>query len=268
MQIVRFIILTLFAFVGGIYLLYIGYVYCNQGEMIFIANKLPNDYKFQFNQDFEELNITSFDSIKLNGLLFKTPDPKGLIFYLHGNAGSLDTWGAIAKNYTDLGYDIFILDYRGFGKSEGRVEDQNQVYQDLTFVYKKLTTVYDRNKVVIMGYSIGTGLATYLASVEKPKKLILQAPYYNFIEFSSGRVPFVPDFLKKFKFETNEYIVKIKSPIYIFHGNRDQIIPSDNSIRLQKLLKPTDKVFILNDQDHLNMNENLDFKEELKLILE
>lgn len=233
-----------------------------------MANKLPNDYKFEFNQDFEELNIPSFDNNKLNGLLFKTPNPKGLVFYLHGNAGSLDTWGSVAKNYTDLGYDIFILDYRGFGKSEGEIEDQDQVYQDLTFAYNKLITKYDRNKVVIIGYSIGTGLATYLASIENPKKLILQAPYYNFIEFSSGRARFVPDFLKKFKFETDKYIVKVKSPIYIFHGNKDQIISYENSIRLQKLLKPTDKVFILNGQDHLRMNENSDFQEELKNILE
>jgi len=268
MQTLRSIFLNLLIFFGGIYLFCVSYVYFNQGEMIFMANKLPNDYKFEFNQDFEELNIPSFDAKKLNGLLFKTPNSKGLIFYLHGNAGSLDTWGSIAKNYTDLGYDIFILDYRGFGKSEGKIENQDQVYQDLTFAYNKLITKYDRNKVVIIGYSIGTGLATYLATIENPKKLILQAPYYNFIELSSGRVPLVPDFLKKFKFETDKYIVKVKSPIYIFHGNKDQVISYDNSIRLQKLIKPIDKVFILEGQNHLNMNENLDFQEELKVILE
>ncbi|WP_227873975.1 alpha/beta hydrolase [Flavobacterium nackdongense] len=233
-----------------------------------MANKLPKNYKFEFKQDFEEVNIPSFDAKILNGLLFKTPNTKGLVFYLHGNAGSLDSWGSIAKNYTDLGYDIFILDYRGFGKSEGEIENQDQVYQDLTFAYNKLITKYDRNKVVIIGYSIGTGLATHLASLENPKKLILQAPYYNFIEFSSGRAPFVPDFLKKFKFETNKYIVKVKSPIYIFHGNKDQVISFDNSIRLKKLLKPNDKVYILDGEDHLGINENSDFQRKLKVILE
>ena len=242
MQTLRSIFLNLLIFFGGIYLLYVSYVYFNQGEMIFKANKLPNDYKFEFNQDFEELNIPSFDAKKLNGLLFKTPNSKGLIFYLHGNAGSLDTWGSIAKNYTDLGYDIFILDYRGFGKSEGKIENQDQVYQDLTFAYNKLITKYDGNKVVIIGYSIGTGLATYLATIENPKKLILQAPYYNFIELSSGRVPLVPDFLKKFKFETDKYIVKVKSPIYIFHGNKDQVISYDNSIRLQSVTQTSENV--------------------------
>lgn len=267
MRTFRFVIRSLFTLFIGVYLVYVSYIYFNQGNLIFVANKIPNDYKFEFRQDFEELNIPSFDTKKLNGLLFKTPNPKGLIFYLHGNAGSLDTWGSIAKNYTDLGYDIFILDYRGFGKSEGEIENQEQVFQDLIYTYNKLIKRYDRNKIVIIGYSIGTGLATYLASIENPEKLILQAPYYNFIEFSSGRVPFVPDFLKKFKFETNKYIVKVKSPIYLFHGNKDQVISFENSKRLKKLLKPNDKLFILDNQDHIGINENLIFQEKLKKIL-
>ena len=93
MQTFRFIILSLFAFFGAIYLLYVSYVYFNQGEMIFIANKLPKDYKFEFNQDFEELNIPSFDNKMLNGLFVigvqapsKTPSVP--IFMAHRSCSS------------------------------------------------------------------------------------------------------------------------------------------------------------------------------------
>ncbi len=249
-------------------MLYVSYVYFNQAEMVFIANKLPNDYKFQFNQSFEELNIPSYDGKKQNGLLFKTSNPKGLIFYLHGNAGSLDSWGNNAKIYTDLGYDIFFLDYRGFGKSEGKIESQGQVFRDLNVIYDKIISKYKNKQKVIIGYSIGTGLATYLASIKNPDKLILQAPYYNFLEFSSTRAPYFPDFLKKFQFETNKYIIKVKAPIYIFHGNQDQLISIENSVRLQKLLKPNDVFFELENQGHLGINDNEDFQEQLKIILE
>ncbi len=249
-------------------MLYVSYIYFNQAEMVFIANKLPNDYKFQFNQNFEELNIPSYDEKKLNGLLFKVSNPKGLIFYLHGNAGSLDSWGNNAKIYTDLGYDIFFLDYRGFGKSEGKIESQGQVFRDLNVIYDKIISKYKNKQKVIIGYSIGTGLATYLASIKNPDKLILQAPYYNFLEFSSTRAPYFPDFLKKFQFETNKYIIKVKAPIYIFHGNQDQLISIENSVRLQKLLKPNDVFFELENQGHLGINDNEDFQEQLKIILE
>ena len=92
MKIFRYITLRLTLFFGIIYLLYVSYIYFNQAEMVFIANKLPENYKFEFNQKFEEVTIPSYYNNKLNGLLFKTPNPKGLIFYLHGNAGSLDSW--------------------------------------------------------------------------------------------------------------------------------------------------------------------------------
>jgi uncharacterized protein len=267
MKTLKFITLVFLSFFAVIYIWYASFIYFNQEEMVFNATKLDRNYKFEFENDFEEVFISSFDSIKLNGILFKTPNPKGLIFYLHGNAGAVNSWGNNAEIYTQLGYDIFFLDYRGFGKSEGDNENETQVYKDVLYAYKLLMKKYPENKIVIMGYSIGTGLATHLASTNKPKVLILQAPYYNFLELSSGRVPFIPDFLKKFKFETNRFITKVKAPIYIFHGDKDRLISLDNSIRLIKIMKPTDSLFTLQNQDHIGINENEYFQEKLKLIL-
>jgi uncharacterized protein len=266
MKTIRFIFLSLASFFGIIYLLYISYVYFNQEEMVFNATKLDKNYKFEFENDFEELYISSFDKTKLHGLLFKTPNSKGLVFYLHGNAGALDSWGNNAEIYNQLGYDIFFLDYRGFGKSEGEIQNEYEVYQDIQIAYKTLSKKYDENKIIIIGYSIGTGLATFLASTNNPKALILQAPYYNFLELSSVRVPFIPDFLKKFKLETNVFITKVKAPIYIFHGDKDQLIGYENSIKLKKIIKPSDSLFILQNEGHIGINRNTDFQEKLKKI--
>lgn len=200
-------------------------------------------------------------------MLFKIPNPKGLVFYLHGNKGTVDDWGNNASIYTDLGYDIFFLDYRGFGKSQGKIENQKQVYNDISIAYNSVTSQYKSKEIILMGYSIGTGLATYLASVKNPNKLILQAPYYNFLEFSTGSAPYFPDFLKKFDFETNRYIVKVKAPIYLFHGNQDGLIPISNSQRLKSIIKPTDSLFILDGEDHIGINDNSDFQFHLKQIL-
>ena len=268
MRTLKFLFVTLFSLFAVIYLVVVSYIYFNQEEMIFLPTKLSKDYQFEFKQNFEELNIPSFDNKKLNGLLFKAENSKGLIFYLHGNAGALDTWGNIAENYTSLGYDIFILDYRGFGKSEGTIDSEEQFYNDVSFAYKKLLSRYPENKVVIIGYSIGTGPATYLASKNNPKSLILQAPYYSLIELSDSRVPFVPDFLKKYKFETNVFISKIKAPVFIFHGNKDQLIPSSNSEKLSELLKTKDHFYTLQNEDHIGINENQEYLEELKIILD
>ncbi|WP_281232210.1 alpha/beta hydrolase [Flavobacterium gelatinilyticum] len=236
--------------------------------MVFHSARLPKDYKFDYQHKFEELNIRSFDGSLLNGLLFKAENSKGLVFYLHGNAGTLETWGKIASIYTSLGYDIFIMDYRSFGKSEGEIENEEQLTQDVSIVYKSISKRYTEDKIIIAGYSIGSGFATKLALKNKPKALILQAPYYNFLELSSSRVPFFPDFMKKFSLETNLYLPEVKCPIYIFHGTEDQLIPYDNSVRLKKLLKSNAYFYPLKNQDHVGVNENEDFQKQLKILLE
>ena len=264
----KFLTIVLLAFFVVIYVVIVSYVYFNQVGMVFQTSQLSKDYQFDFQQKFEEINITSFDDVKLNGLLFEAEKSKGLIFYLHGNAGTLETWGKIAKIYTRLGYDIFILDYRSFGKSEGEIENEEQLNKDVSVVYKTLTKRYPENKIIITGYSIGSGLATILASENHPKALILQSPYYSFTELSSSRVRFFPDFMKKFHLETFRYLPKVKAPIYIFHGTDDQLISCSNSVRLNKLLDFKGHFYALKDQVHVGMNENNDFQKQLKLILE
>jgi len=264
----KFLTIVLLVFFVVIYVFIVSYVYFNQVGMVFQTSQLSKDYQFDYQQKFEEINITSFDGVKLNGLLFEAEKSKGLIFYLHGNAGTLETWGKIAKIYTRLGYDIFILDYRSFGKSEGEIENEEQLNKDVSVVYKTLTKRYPENKIIITGYSIGSGLATILASENHPKALILQSPYYSFTELSSSRVRFFPDFMKKFHLETFRYLPKVKAPIYIFHGTDDQLISCSNSVRLNKLLDFKGHFYALKDQGHIGMNENNDFQKQLKLILE
>lgn len=263
----KFVSIVLLCFFLIIYVLIISYVYFNQVQLVFHSSRLPKEYKFDYQQKFEEINIKSFDGTILNGLLFKAENSKGLVFYLHGNAGTLETWGKIAKVYTSLGYDIFILDYRSFGKSEGTIEDEEQLSKDISIVYKSISKRYSEDKIIIAGYSIGSGFAAKLAVENKPKALMLQAPYYNFLELSSSRVPLFPDFMKKFSLETNTYLPKVKAPIYIFHGTDDQLIPFNNSVRLKELLKSKIKFYPLKNQDHIGVNENEDFQNQLKIIL-
>ncbi|REG98501.1 alpha/beta hydrolase [Flavobacterium aquicola] len=265
---IRFLGVVIFSLIALIYLCFISYIYFNQVEMIFDSSKLTKDFKFHFSQEFEEINIKSFDGNKLHGLLFKAKDSKGIVFYLHGNSGALDSWGGIASVYTDLGYDIFILDYRGYGKSDGKIESEEQVFKDISFAYKNILKRYQEKNVAIIGYSIGTGFAARLAAANNPKMLILQSPYYNFMEFSSSRIPYVPDLFKKFRIETNLFIKNVKAPIFIFHGKNDNLIAVENSERLSRLLHKESHFYKLDNQDHLQMNQNLDYQEKLKSLLQ
>jgi len=252
----------------GIYILICGLLYFLQEKLIFYPQKLDKNYPFEFGENAEELNIKSNDGKLLNGILFKAENSKGLIFYLHGNAGSLKSWGKVAMLYNNLNYDVFMLDYRSYGKSEGRINGQAQLFEDNQLVYNELKKKYDENKIIVLGYSIGTGLASKLASANHPKLLILQAPYYSLTDMMKQNFSFIPTFVLKYKFETNEYLKNCKMPVIIFHGNQDQVIYYGSSKKLEKEFKNGDRLVTLEGQDHNGMTENTDYQMEMMKILE
>ena len=258
-MIIKIIIFSFIAIVGLLYFM--------QEKLIFFPEKLKKEYQFTFEQSFEELNIKTVDNVLLNGLLFKADSAKGLIFYLHGNAGSLNSWGEIAETYTNFNYDIFMLDYRGYGKSEGSISSQNQMYEDVQTAYNKLKTKYDESKIIILGYSIGTGPASKLASLNRPKLLILQAPYFSLKDVVEHNFPLIPSFILKYKFETNKYIKDCKMPIIIFHGDKDEVIYYESSVKLQKIIKETDTLITLKGHGHNGMSTNIAYLKELEKIL-
>jgi alpha-beta hydrolase superfamily lysophospholipase len=242
-------------------------LYFFQEKLIFHPQKLDKDFQFQFDAPFEEKNIKMADGTMLNGVLFKALHSKGLIFYLHGNAGSMGTWGHVAKTYTDLNYDVFVFDYRGYGKSEGSINGQKLFFEDIQTVYDELKKTYPETKIIVLGYSIGSGSAAKIASTNNPKLLILQAPYYNFTDIVKQRVPFIPTFILKYTFQTNQYLKDCKMPVVVFHGDQDEVIYYGSSLKLQKEFKSTDTLITIKGLGHNGMTFNEDYRVEIKKIL-
>ncbi len=247
-----------------IYVLACAVLYVFQEELIFFPEKLSTDYEFRFDQTFEEVSVKTKDGLNLNGVLFKADTSEGLIFYLHGNAGSIRSWGTIASHYTDLGYDLFILDYRGYGKSEGTIQNEVTFFSDIQTAYDLLKPRYNGQRIVISGYSIGTGSAAWLASVNNPDLLILQAPYYSLTDMKDKLLPVIPDFVLKYKFETYQFLENVESPVIIFHGDRDEVISYQSSMKLQNHFKPGDVLITLRDQGHNGMSYNTAYRSELR----
>lgn len=252
-------------FLGGIFFIFLS---CKQEKMLFFPEALPSDHTFTFNNTFQEYFFKVDDKTNLNGLLFRTDSSKGLVFYLHGNSGSIDSWSSIADVYLKNKYDFFVLDYRGFGKSQGKISSEQQLHNDIQLVYDSLKTMYEEKNIVIIGYSIGTGLATKLASTNNPKLLILKAPYYSMVDLAQQYIKILPSFLIRYKLRTDEYITKVKCPVVIFHGNQDEVIYEGSSEKLKMLLKQEDQLIILEGQKHNGINENVTYQEELKKLLE
>jgi uncharacterized protein len=242
-------------------------LYFCQEKLLFFPDKLDKGYQFTFNQPYEEINIKTKEGKLLNGLLFKADSTKGLVFYLHGNAGSVANWGEVAKRYTELNYSVFILDYPGYGKSEGAIKSKTQLFEAIQTAYNNMKMRFHEDSIIILGYSIGTGPAANLAATNHPKLLILQAPYYSLTNMMQHTYPIIPTFLLKYKFQTNEYLRHCKMPVIIFHGNQDNVIYYGSSFKLKEEFKKGDTLITLNGQGHNGITDNPDYIRAMRTIL-
>lgn len=254
----------LFALALVVYIGISAYLYFQQQAILFHPTKLASGFRFDFDADFEEKFIIGADGTKLNGVLFKSEESKGLVFYLHGNTGDIRRCENDALVYTELGYDCFVLDYRGFGKSEGEIISEDQFYSDVEIAYDSLCAHYNENDVIILGYSVGTASAAMLASKSNAKHLVLLAPYYSMTDMMNIQYPFILDYFLEYKFSTYEFIPQVNSSISIFHGDLDEVIYYGSSIKLKKHFKRSDELIMLEGQKHGGMNFNPVYKEWLR----
>ena len=143
------------------------------------------------------------------------------------------TLNDILLELKDLGYDVLFLNYRGFGKSDGSIENEKQLLNDAQIVYDDLKKEYGEENIIILGTSVGTGIGSFLASKNSPKKLILVAPYSNFKVLQKEKIKFVPDFIFRYELNSNDFLEGVRCPVIIFHGKKDQRIPFYHAERLK-----------------------------------
>ncbi len=240
--------------IGIVYVVICACLYFFQERLIFKPQKLAQSHTFNFTETFEEKFIKTEDGTTLHGVFFKAKNSKGLLFYLHGNFGSVANYGDAAKIYTDMGYDTFFLDYRGYGKSEGVIKNEAQLFEDNQYVFDQFKALYKEKEIVVLGYSIGTGMAAKLASENRVTRLILEAPYYSLEDLIlKGRFAALPSFLLKYKFSTYTYLQNNTLPIGLLHGKNDGLIPTDHSIKLHETLNST-QLFLFDNLGHVGMS--------------
>lgn len=230
-------------------------LYYLQESFIFKPEKLSTDFQFSYeNQEFEEYNFDLPDGAMINGLRFKAKNPKGVVLYLKGNSKSIKGWGKFAVDFTSHGYDVAMIDYRGFGKSTGK-RSQEAIKRDMQFIYDKIKEKIDEKYILIYGRSLGSGFATKLASINNPKMLILDAPYYSMKNITARYLPFMPlSIILRYPIPTYKWIKHVKCPIHIIHGTNDKLIPFTAAIKLSKKNPEMARLYPIIEGGHKNLN--------------
>ena len=189
---------------------------------------------------FQEINIP-FEGELVNGLKFSAAEPKGAILFFHGNFGDVSGWGTYGADFAALGYDFYIFDYPGYGKSDGKISSQQQLFASADAMSRYVLAQHSPSKLAMIGYSIGSGIAAQQAAKWDAARLILLAPYFSFERLAHEKIPFVPKFLIRYKIPTAEFLQAARSTqITLIHGAADELIPVQHSYDLAGSLKAGD----------------------------
>ena len=255
------------AITASLYLLILTLLYYKQEALLFPAEKLHTDYTFDIPYSFEEVFIPVSGGEKIHALHIKQNNPEGIVFFLHGNAGSLRTWATDLDFYERVNYDLFILDYRGYGKSSGKITSQQQLVDDVRTAWNFISPQYANKKKVIYGRSLGSGLATILAENVDPDLLVLVSAYSSMVDVAKEQYPFVPSWLLRYPLRTDEIISDITTNVVFIHGSDDELISISHSKNLQSLIKNKSTLITIENAAHNDIHQFDDYLNGLESAL-
>jgi len=243
--------------------------YFFQERFVFQGDKLPADYAFQFNEAFEEHFISMHDGVQVNALLFTTKLPvKGLILYFHGNADNLQRWGKYAGDLTRLGYDVLMVDYRGYGKSGGEPSEA-ALYQDAQTVLDWSRQNFQYNRLILYGRSLGAAVASKLATSTEADYLILETPFDEINSVAHPVFKPVTRLLSKRMILSNkDHLQHVNFGVLVIHGTDDWVVPLESAIKLKAYLKPGDEFVIIEGGGHKNLNEFAEYHLAIATVLD
>jgi len=263
-KILRWIkVIVLFYCVIGIALFYL------QDYFLFHPTPLERNYQYQFATPFAEVDIPFNQTDTLNMVQFFPEDAvrKGVVIYFHGNKGNINRYAKFADNFTKHGYEVWMEDYPGFGKTIAQ-RSEKVLYQHAGQVYKMAASKYKKDSIIIYGKSFGTGIAAYVASAYNCKELILETPYFSIPDlFSCYAFIYPTSRMSNYKIPTNEFLQEVNVPITIFHGTDDGVIPYRCAAKLKSVLKPADQFVTIEHGSHHNLSDFLIFHQKLDSLL-
>ena len=232
-------------------------LYYLQEKFLFHPEKLSAAYVYHFDVPFEEINIpfNATDTVNMVKFFPKDSVPKGVVLYFHGNKENIERYSRFAANFTAKGYEVWMEDYPGFGKSVGE-RSEKKLFEEALQVQKMARSKFNSDQIILYGKSFGTGIAAYVASMTNCKRLILESPYYSIPALYDCYAPIYPTTaMANYKIPTNEFLQEVKYPVTIFHGTDDGVIPYTCAARLKKILKPADEFITVEKGNHHNLND-------------
>ena len=209
-----------------LYLFQEGYVYIPARELVATPAAIQLPY--------EDISLKTDDGLILHGWFVPYRDAKSTVVFFHGNAGNISHRLDTIRLFHKTGLNVFIIDYRGYGKSEGEPSEQG-TYQDALAAWRYLTEERQipSGKIIIAGRSLGGAVAAWLATRTRPAALILESTFASVALMGRKYYPYLPvALLTRIHYSTIDRIAGVKAPVMIIHSVNDEIIPYEQGRQL------------------------------------
>ena len=248
--------------VVGLYVVAMGYLYLTQDAQLFNVQAIEKQAKVS-GQNIVPLSLHVKEGVDLDGVLRQDEaTDAGLILYFGGNADDATHFVEYVQELH--GYDIIAFNYRSYGASTGTPSEQ-ALFEDALKIYD---TYAKGRKVALVGRSLGSGVATYLASQRVVDGLVLLTPYDSILSIAKLKYPFFPiDLMLKNKFATVEYLPLVKSKIAVIEVENDTVIPHYHLEKLLEVMPSRPLHVMLGTITHGQVLEHPAFTKELQTIL-
>lgn len=216
------------AAVAAVYVAIVGLMYVYQRDMMYFPEQIrhvqPSHYEML--AGVQEVQLKTSDGLMLYGWYWPAPEGRPTVVIFHGNGGSLRSQRYRLAHFKDAGMGVFLLAYRGYSGSDG-VPTEDGLYLDAraTLDWLNRQGVAD-NQIALYGESLGTGVATKMASERKVALVVLESPYTSTADVAAFRFPIVPVYwLMNDRYESLSRIAQVTAPLLVMHGDNDYAIP-------------------------------------------
>jgi len=185
---------------------------------------------------YEDIYFKTEDDVELNAWFIPVEGARKTLLFFHGNGGNISHRLDSLKIFHELGLSVFIIDYRGYGQSQGTTSEQG-TYRDAEAAWRYLTEtrgIPDKD-IIIFGRSMGGGVATWLSIRHTPDLLILESAFTSVADMAKHYYPYLPaHLLTRIKYASIDRIDAIKCPILFSHSQTDEIVPFELGVQLFK----------------------------------
>ncbi|HEX9810590.1 MAG TPA: alpha/beta hydrolase [Burkholderiales bacterium] len=244
-------VLSALVTIAVVYGLILLFVYAMQDRLVYFPTRPLDATPRTIGLEYEDVAVTTEDGPRLHGWFIPAPGARGTVLHFHGNGGNISHRLDYVEMFHRLEINTLLIDYRGYGQSEGQPSEQG-TYRDALAAWRYLTEARGLapDTIILHGESLGGAVASWLAARTAPRALIVESSFTSAVDLGAEVYSWLPvRWIARYRYPTLSHLAQVRVPVLIVHSRNDEIIPFHHGQQLYAAA-PTPKQFIETSGGH------------------